>query len=439
MRETQIIEADLTWVDGRFRPGVKITVGANGRIEAVGSLDATVSLRLKDRAILPGMINAHSHTFQRGLRGRGEQFPRGAGSFWSWREAMYELVNQMDEPKIYALSRQAFTEMLACGITTVGEFHYLHHDERCEGYAFDEIVLKAAADAGIRIVLLNAYYATGGIGEPLEGAQLRFGSPSLDAFWLQMDRLQTLIDHQTQSLGVVAHSIRAADIQDIAALHEEAHRRGLVFHIHVEEQRKEIEDCVGHYARRPMQLLNERLQIDDRFTAIHCTHTDHGDMASYLAAGGNVCICPLTEANLGDGIADVPEILKHNGRICFGTDSNARISCIEEMRWLEYVQRLTGEQRGVCTDEGGSCAQLLWRMATIHGANVLGINTGEIEAGCAADLVTIDLNHPSLAGWSTETLLDSLVFGSSNQAIAATCVNGRWIERAASEQPPFSG
>lgn len=439
MGDTQIIEADLTWVDGRFEADVKITVGSKGQIDAVGFSELTPTVRLGDRAILPGMINAHSHAFQRGLRGRGETFDQGDGSFWSWREAMYGLVDRMDEETVYALSKQAFGEMLTAGITTVGEFHYLHHDARCEGYAFDEIVLKAAADAGIRIVLLNTYYAAGGIGEPLEGAQRRFGSPSLDAFWLQMDRLQTLIDHQTQSLGVVAHSIRAADIEDITALHEEAQRRRLVFHIHVEEQRKEIEDCVAHYARRPMQLLTERLEIDDRFTAIHCTHTDSTDMDSYLAAGGNVCICPLTEANLGDGIADVPDILRHNGRICLGTDSNARISFTEEMRWLEYVQRLTGERRGVCTDVGGSCASSLWHIATTNGAHALGIKTGQVEAGYAADFVAIDLNHPSLEGWSTKTLLDALVFGSSNEAIAATCVNGRWIESAASAQNPFSG
>ncbi len=439
MGGTQIIEADLTWVRGRFERDVKITVGSKGQIEAVGFSELTPTVRLRDRAILPGMINAHSHAFQRGLRGRGETFDQGAGSFWSWREAMYGLVDRMDEETIYALSKQAFGEMLAAGITTVGEFHYLHHDARYEGYAFDEIVLKAAAEAGIRIVLLNAYYAAGGIGEPLEGAQRRFGSPSLEAFWLQMDRLQTLIDQQTQSLGVVAHSIRAADIQDIKTLHEEAQRRGLVFHIHVEEQRHEIEDCVAQYDRRPMQLLNERLQIDNRFTAIHCTHTDAGDMTSYLEAGGNVCICPLTEANLGDGIADVPEILKHNGRICLGTDSNARISFTEEMRWLEYVQRLARERRGVCTDESGSCASALWQMATTNGAHALGIKTGRVEVGYAADFVAIDLNHPSLAGWTEDTLLDALVFGSSNEAIAATCVNGRWIENATNSQSPFSG
>ncbi|MEE9128711.1 MAG: formimidoylglutamate deiminase [Phycisphaerales bacterium] len=432
MGDTQIIEADLTWVRGRFERDVKITVGSKGQIEAVGFSELTATVRLRDRAILPGMINTHSHAFQRGLRGRGETFGQGAGSFWSWRKAMYGLVDRMDEQTVYALSKQAFGEMLAAGITTVGEFHYLHHDERCEGYAFDEIVLKAAAEAGIRIVLLNAYYAAGGIGEPLEGAQRRFGSLSLDAFWLQMDRLETLIDHQTQSLGVVAHSIRAADIEDIRAVHEEAHRRGLVFHMHVEEQRKEIEDCVAHYDRRPMQLLNERLQIDNRFTAIHCTHTDSTDMDSYLAAGGNVCICPLTEANLGDGIADVPDILRHKGRICLGTDSNARISFIEEMRWLEYVQRLAGQGRGVCTDDSGSCASALWHMATTNGAYALAIKTGRVEAGYAADFVAIDLSHRSLEGWSTETLLDALVFGSSNEAIAATCVNGMWIESAAS-------
>ncbi len=344
----------------------------------------------------------------------------------------------MDEQKIYLLSKQAFTEMLACGITTVGEFHYLHHDQRCEGYAFDETVLKAAADVGIRIALLNVYYATGGFGVPLAGAQRRFGSASLDAFWLQMDQLESLIDPHTQSLGVVAHSIRAADVDDISSLHEEAQRRELVFHMHVEEQPKEIADCVAHHGKRPMQLLNEQLEIDDRFTAVHCTHTDADDMKAYLAAGGNVCICPLTEANLGDGIANLPEVRNLNGRICLGTDSNARISFIEEMRWLEYVQRLAGERRGVCTDDRGSCASALWQMATADGAHALGIKAGRVEAGYVADFIAIDLNHPSLEGWSTETLLDVLIFGSSNEAIAATCVNGRWIETTATPQSPFS-
>lgn len=423
----QVIQADLTWTGKRFEKGVLVAVDDDGRIESVGKSDVQPTKLLKGKALLPGMINAHSHAFQRGLRGRGETFPQGEGSFWIWRQAMYSLVEKMTEQQIYDLSAQAFREMLSAGITTVGEFHYLHHDESCTGYKFDEVVLKAASDVGIRIVLLNVFYKTGGFGQPLENAQKRFGSPTLEKFWEQMDRLETIIDKSTQSLGVGAHSIRAADIDDIAALHTEAKKRKLVFHMHIEEQRKEIEDCVKHYSKRPMQLLNEKLQFDDAFTTVHCTHTNPDDMDEFLAAGGNVCICPLTEANLGDGIADIPGILNSNGRICLGTDSNARISLIEEMRWMEYVQRLKREKRGVNVDESGNSANALLQMATTNGANSLAIHAGQIEAGCLADFVAVDLDHQSLAGFSDETLLDGIIFGSSDSVVASTCVNGKWF------------
>jgi len=423
----QVIQADLTWTGKRFEKDVLVTLSDDGLIESVGTSDAKPTKQLKGKALLPGMINAHSHAFQRGLRGRGGTFPQGAGSFWTWRQAMYSLVETITEQQIYDLSAQAFREMLTAGITTVGEFHYLHHDESCEGFAFDEVVLKAASDVGIRIVLLNVFYKTGGFGQALENAQERFGSPTLDKFWEQMDRLETIIDKSSQTLGVVAHSIRAADIDDIAALHEEAKKRKHVFHMHIEEQRNEIEDCIKHYSKRPMQLLNEKLQIDDAFTAVHCTHTNPDDMDEFLAAGGNVCICPLTEANLGDGIADIPGILNSKGRICLGTDSNARISLIEEMRWMEYVQRLKREKRGVYVDESGNSANALLQMATTNGANSLAIHAGQIEAGCLADFVAVDLDHQSLAGFSDETLLDAIIFGSGDGVVAGTCVNGKWL------------
>lgn len=422
----QIIQADLTWTGKHFEKGVLVSVD-NGLIERVGNSDAQPTKVLKGKALLPGMVNAHSHAFQRGLRGRGEAFPKGEGSFWTWRQAMYNLVETMTEQQIYDLSAQAFKEMLCAGITTVGEFHYLHHDERCSGYAFDEVVLKAAKDVGIRIVLLNVFYNKGGFGKPLENPQKRFGSQSLEIFWQQMDKLGSVIDKNTQTLGVVAHSTRAADIDDIAALHQETQKRNLVFHMHIEEQKKEIEDCIKHYKIRPMQLLNKKLKVDDAFTTVHCTHTDPADMKVYLEAGGNVCICPLTEANLGDGIADIPAILNSNGKICLGTDSNARISFIEEMRWLEYVQRLANQKRGVCLDDNGNCAKTLWQMATTNAAHSLAINAGSIESGNVADFIAIDLEHQSLTGFSDETLLDAIIFGSSDGIITETCVNGKWL------------
>lgn len=440
MEYREIIEADLTWTGAaRFEPGFRIAVDHRGLIEEVGALSQKPTVRLKDCAILPGMINAHSHAFQRGLRGRGEMFPLdegGSGNFWTWREEMYRLVESLDVPTMHRLCVQAFGEMLEAGITTVGEFHYLHHDASLGGYRFDDVVVRAAAEAGIRLVLIQTYYKTGGVNKPLAGGQLHFLTQSPHEYWKQMDRLAAMIDPTTQSLGAAAHSIRAASIDDIAALHDESIRRGLIFHMHVEEQAQEVADCVHAYGKPPMALLNERLDINPLFTAVHCTHTAGADIEEYLSAGGNVCINPLTEGNLGDGIPNVPRILKNGGCIALGSDSNLRISWTEEMRWLEYIQRLSTQKRGLCVDESGSVARKLFEAATSNGARSLGIKAGRIQAGYAADLFAINLNSPSLTGWTDQTLLDAFIFGSGNGAIAGTCVGGRWIERAAKRATP---
>jgi formimidoylglutamate deiminase len=180
-----------------------------------------------------------------------------------------------------------------------------------------------------------------------------------------------------------------------------------------------------------MRLLCGRLAIDDRFTAVHCTHTRGEDVAPFLRAGGRICMIPLTEADLGDGIADLPRILDSGGRerICLGTDSNHRISLTEEMRWLEYVQRLARQQRGVIVDGRGSSAAALWRMATVNGAASLGLAAGRMERESAADFLVVDLNHPAMAGSTPQTLLDAFIFGTGNEVIAATCVGGRWVGR----------
>jgi formiminoglutamate deiminase len=417
-----VLEADWTWTGERFERGIQIRIG-EGRIAEVGTFGSP-DLRLENRALLPGMIFSHSHAFQRGLRGRGERFPAGSGNFWTWREAMYGLVGRLEPDEFQALCLQTFREMRSAGITCVGEFHYFHHGPELNGWAFDERVLRAAAEAGIRIVLLQSYYRTGAIGQPLEGGQRRFDGFSPAAFWEQVDRLGALLDPATQTLGASVHSIRAAGLEDLRTVYDEARRRDLVFHIHVEEQRREIQDAIAYYGRRPMQLLLETLGTATDVTAIHCTHTDAEDMERFLAGGGTVCLCPLTEGNLGDGIAG------RISRACIGSDSNARISMLEEMRWLEYAQRLATESRGVLRDYDGQVARVLFEAATVNGAQALGVDAGRIAPGCWADFVSIDLGAPSLAGWEPETLLDSLVFGAGDEAVAATCVGGAWMERA---------
>jgi formimidoylglutamate deiminase len=416
-------EADWTWTGARFESGVRVQVGDDGRITALGGLDGPVTERLAGQALLPGFLNAHSHAFQRGLRGQGERFPQGAGSFWTWREAMYGLVGALDAARLKALSAQAFREMLAAGITTVGEFHYLHHGK--DDWELDEAVLGAARETGIRLVLLQVYYRTGGFGKPLVGAQKRFDARSFDEFWRHADGLARRMDPARESLGLAPHSIRAVSLEELERLHGEARARKRVVHMHLEETTQEIADCRAAYGRTPMELVAARLDLDAGFTAVHGTHTGPDQLAFFLNSGANLCLCPTTEANLGDGTPALGRAPRMG--LCLGTDSNARISMLEEMRWAEYAQRLAREERGALVDEQGEVARRLFAAATLGGARALGVRAGALEAGAWADFVALDLAAPELAGWSPDTLLESFVFGCGERVLAGTWVGGRRV------------
>ncbi|MBX3372310.1 MAG: formimidoylglutamate deiminase [Phycisphaeraceae bacterium] len=425
------LEADLTWFDGAMRPGVRVSVSADGTITGVATGgNAPVDRRLHRAALLPGFINAHSHAFQRALRGRGETAGQ-QGSFWAWRDAMYGLVETLDAATLERWTRSAFREMLASGITTVGEFHYLRHAGPDTDFSLDDGVLRAAAAEGIRIVLIAVCYMTGGIGAPLGGAQRRFRSESIAQFLDQQDRLAARLDPRTQHPAMAAHSIRAVGISDIVRLGQEATARRQPFHMHVEEQRQEIEASLAHYGRRPMQIIIEQMQGGKGMTAVHCTHTDAADLATFVQSGGIVCLCPLTEANLADGVADVPRMLEHapagaagGGSIAIGTDSNARLSMLEEMRWLELAQRLRLERRAIVTDSSGRVGARLLRCATEGGAASLGLDAGAIRAGARADFAIIDLDHPMLEGSTALTLPDALVLGGGDGVVRETWVAG---------------
>jgi formiminoglutamate deiminase len=275
------------------------------------------------------------------------------------------------------------------------------------------------------MVLLYSYYASGSPGRPLQGPQRRFATPSVEGFWRQVDRVAQQLAPATQTLGIAPHSIRAASPQEIALLYGEAVRRGLPVHLHVEEQPREIEESIAVYGRTPMAAILDAVQ-GGGFTAVHCTHTSESDMQRFLAAGGIVCLCPLTEGNLGDGIPSLARAHSAGGRMALGTDSNNRLAMLEEMRWLEYAQRLRTETRGALPAPDGSVAPVLLAAATTGGAQALGVQVGRITAGCWADLVAIDLGAPSLAEVSAEHLLEALVLGAGNEVLAGTYVGGRW-------------
>jgi len=408
---------ELTWIDGAFASEKSITV-EDGIITNIGQGDGS-----DKGAFLPGFVNAHSHAFQRGLRGRGEHFANGGDSFWDWREEMYKLVDKLSIDQFRGLCVQCFSEMRQSGITTVGEFHYFHHDKPTD-FAMDRAVLDAASEVGIRIVLLHAFYKHGGFGKQLGGGQLRFSTQDLETWWKHIDQLSVEVDGSMQRVGTVAHSVRAVDIETIRDIAIGSLQRGMPMHIHLEEQRQEIEACIQAHGVTPMALLNDAIEVSPMVTAVHCTHTAAADMEQWLALGGNVCLCPLTEANLADGVSNMHRIVKQGGCVSLGSDSNARISMLEEMRWMEYAQRLTREERGVCVDNFGSMANYLLDAATKNGARCLGLPAGEISIGKLADFTVVDIEHSQLSGATPETLGEMLCCGADNAVIVRTIISG---------------
>ncbi|MBL9121285.1 MAG: formimidoylglutamate deiminase [Phycisphaerae bacterium] len=432
-RPQQIVHPDWVWVDGRLERGRAVGIDAQGRIASIAPISGPSTLRLPGKALIPGFVSAHSHAFQRGLRGATERFA-AAGEFFRWREAMYALVERLTPDLCYELSRETFAEMLTSGITSVGEFHYVRHHLPKDGsegsedlrYAFDASVLAAAKDAGIRMTLLHTCYMQGGFGTPLAGGQIRFRTRDERDYWDRFDRLVASAHPATQAIGATAHSVRAVPIDAIQRLHAESVRRGCVFHMHVEEVRKEIEDCMAAHGKRPMQLLLDRLAIDRRFTAVHCTHTSAEDLARFAQTGATVCLCPLTEGNLGDGICDVATIRRSRGAIAFGSDLNSRLAPTEELRWIEYVQRVRHEMRGAVIDANGDCGAALLSIGTSEGARSIGVDAGEIAVGKLADFALVDLQHATMLNWTPETFASHLIFGAGTSAVCGVCVGGAW-------------
>lgn len=424
----KILEPELLWRDGRFESGLQLEVGPDGMIARVGPSGGETGEgyeRLERQALLPGMVNAHSHAFQRGLRGRAERFEAASGTFWSWRESMYRLANELDAERFRRLTTLAFEEMLRAGITTVGEFHYLHHLAKSATYELDEVLVSAGRDVGIRLAVLDVCYLTGDVSEPMAEEQRRFGSSSVEGFLESAERVGRLLD-RNQSLGLVAHSIRAVPIEAVVALHEAARARGLPFHMHVEEQEREIEAARSAYGETPLALLLDRLEIGPELTAVHCTHSSPGELERLFETGANVCLCPLTEANLADGLP--PGMLAgHADQLSLGTDSNLRIDFTEEMRLLEYAQRLREERRGVFKARDGSVARCLFQIATEGGARAVGVNAGRLEEGYAADFFTLDLDDPALAEVEPDDLLTAFVLGAGTGAIKKVAVSGQWL------------
>lgn len=435
---TTLYRPELLYVDGAFQPGYGLMVGDDGFIQEVGK-DLTAPpdhiVELANKAMIPGAVNVHSHSFQRLIRGKSESRRVSGKDFWSWRGTMYHAAASLSPDDIYDVARMAFLEMALAGVTTVGEFHYLHNAP--DGRPYDDPallgrqVIEAAKSVGIRIVLLRAAYFRSGYEQPKDPGQIRFFE-TLDPY---LDNMQRLLDRYSSKsaqvhIGVAPHSIRAVPIHEFRKIVEWARARKLPIHTHLSEQTAENEACLREYGLTPASLLSRDRIPGADFTAVHAIHISPEEIDLLARAGSTICSCPTTERNLGDGIVPADAAMQSGIRFAFGSDSQAQIDPWEDARELEYHLRLQHQQRAVLDDMGGQgLAQRLFDCVTVNGARSLGIPAGELKAGCYADFFTMDLNDVPLAGHSTTSLLPLLVFALSRKAICDVITGGRMIVR----------
>jgi formiminoglutamate deiminase len=425
--------AELAWLPGT---GIRADV----LIESDGDRFTAVTPAVPARSVpagtsrlpgltLPGLANAHSHVFHRALRGITQA---GRGTFWTWRELMYQVAGRLDPDSYLALARAGYAEMALAGITCVGEFHYLHHGRGGARYAdpneTGRVLLAAAASAGIRLTLLDACYLSGGLGpdgaaQPLAGTQLRFGDGTADAWAARVDALGADEHGMLSPLaraGAAIHSVRAVPEAQLHPVAAWAQRYGAPLHAHLSEQRAENDACLAAYRRTPAEVLYDAGVLGPRATVVHATHLGGHDIDLLGGTRTFVCFCPTTEADLGDGIGPAAALAAAGCALTLGSDSQAAVDLFEEARRVELDQRLASQERGHFT------AARLARAATVDGHASLGWpDAGEITPGALADLVTVALDSPRLAGAAAATALESVIFAGSAADVRSVVVSGK--------------
>ncbi len=422
---SRAVEADVAVSGEGVTRNLVLGIRPDGRFGPRRAQGASTRAWDERRVVVPGLVNAHSHAFQRALRGRAE-----GGDFWRWRDAMYRLAGAIQPDQLEAVATFAFVEMLLAGITTVGEFHYLHHAP--DGSPYDDpdamawALVRAAETAGIRLVLLRAAYARGAPGQPSEGAQKRFVDSSPEAAWRAVERLRD----KGVLVGLAPHSLRAVPLAWFRELARFGAREGLVVHSHVSEQPQDVESCISEHGKRPIEVLAGIEELAGRFTAVHAIHTTVEERGLMTERGFRTCLCPSTERDLGDGIA---AFAAERG-LCLGSDSQALIDLFEEARLVDLHDRLRSGMRTALSGEALD-------RATKNGATALGVPAGwfPLKPGAPvgggveapfADLVVLDLEHPSLAGWRPEDGPAGLAACAAAGSVREVWVSGRAVVQA---------
>ncbi|MGE0714670.1 MAG: formimidoylglutamate deiminase [Alphaproteobacteria bacterium] len=410
---------------------VAITVDPMGTISAVASGVPAGDAAHHRAVAVPGMPNLHSHAFQRGMAGLAERRSVGEANFWGWRDVMYRFLSALDPDDVAAIAAQAYVEMVESGFTAVAEFHYLHHAPDGTPYAdpaeMASAIGRAAAESGIGLTHLPVFYAYGRFGGgPIGDGQRRFVNDP--------DRFARLLDASRGALaglpdavvGIAPHSIRAVTAETLRGVVAAA--GDVPVHIHVAEQQKEVDDCFAWSGRRPVDWLLDEAPVDGRWCLVHATHVTAGEVTRIARSGGVVGLCPITEGNLGDGLFPVPSFLDQGGHFGIGSDSNVRIDAAEELRLLEYGQRLRDEKRNVIAGPPGhSTGRVLWDRSLAGGTAVHGRAIGALAPGMRADIVALDPDHPALVGRTDDHWLDGWIFAGDGRAVADVWVGGRHV------------
>ena len=410
------------WADN-----VRIEIEA-GRIAAIAADASATADEAEFGFVIPGLANAHSHAFQRVLAGHAEERgPATKDNFWTWRSRMYALAGKIDATAMEAIARQVYSEMVATGYTSVAEFHYLHNEPHtCETTeAMFEAIVAAAEASGIRLTYVPVLYERAGFDQPDPTAdQQRFAS-SLDDFLAHYERVKRLAGDRF-AVGIGAHSLRAVTADSLAKIAAVATADGAPMHIHIAEQRREVDQCMNAHGVRSVEWLLDQHDVNEQWCLVHATHIDDEEITAIADSGAVVCLCPSTEANLGDGLFPLQRFLQRQGRIAIGSDSHVSINPFEELRWLEYGQRLITRERNVAAIGRNQTGRSLFELAAAGGAQATGQSGGRIRVGDNADLIALDDDSPMLAGHSTRSLLDALVFSGFTLPIDRVMVRGEW-------------
>ncbi|NNM62871.1 MAG: formimidoylglutamate deiminase [Steroidobacteraceae bacterium] len=441
-KATQRYRLEWALLPGGWARDVVASVSDAGLLTEVRVEDGGADALPVGGYVIPGMPNAHSHAFQRALAGRTEFRGRSRDSFWTWRQAMYRLANRVDAPGLRIIATQLFIEMLKAGYTSVAEFHYLHRTGSADPAAGDtssfdprlwDAVLDAARDVGIGLTFLPTLYQYADFGAaPLRPEQRRFQLRTEEFLEAVGQRVaaERHSGHPGMRIGAAFHSLRAVPLDVLREASTQLRHldAAMPIHIHVAEQILEVRGCVGATGTRPIELLLNSAVLNEHWCLVHCTHASPIELTRIAATGAAVCVSISTEANLGDGFFDAPRFWGAGGRLCIGSDSQSTVDPAEELRWLEYQQRLRRRRRVILADEGEPHAGTnLWRTAALAGARALGQPIGQIAVGSRADWLVLDPQHPTLAGATPESALDHVLFAGARAAIRDCCVAGRWV------------